>query len=240
MMLPRFSVALSRYKAFLVLFSVLGLLAGNAYWTIKNFVAEAYCNTVTNSTLNRDQDPALEEIKKAVWWNRDNAKYWDKLAGKLWSLRNDREEPLSDEESHKKQMEIISALEEAVRLDPFDAQSQVLLGWEYSYLWQDPDYQKKWLTAADRSMNRAAYFAGDKDPRLHVTIGNYWVMRSKTLLPSDPQWKTAWANARRHYEKARNLEKTKALKDEIETFVWKFYPDEAMVRDLIFSHVPEG
>ncbi|MDY6987215.1 MAG: hypothetical protein SWQ30_04085 [Thermodesulfobacteriota bacterium] len=227
-----------RYGAMVVLALVVGLFALNGYVTVRHFAAEAYCNTVTNSTLNRDQDPALEEIHGALSWDSENAKYWYRLARKLWSLRSSGQGALSGEESYEKQLEIVRALEEAVRLNPFDAQCHVLLGWEYSYLWQAPDYYSKWLTAADRSMERAAFFAGESDPHIHITIGNYWVMRSKTALPSDPRWEAAWTHARRHYGMALSLEKTKAVRDEIETFVWKFYPDEAMIRDFILSYMP--
>jgi len=227
-----------RYGAMVVLALVVGFFALNAYVTVRHFAAEAYCNTVTNSTLNRDQDPALEEIHGALSWDSENAKYWYRLARKLWNIRSNGQGTLSSEESYEKQLEIVRALEEALRLNPFDAQCHVLLGWEYSYLWQDPDYYSKWLTAADRSMERAAFFAGESDPHMHITIGNYWVMRSKTALPSDPRWEAAWTHARHHYGKALGLEKTKAVRDEIEAFVWKFYPDEAMIRDFILSYMP--
>jgi hypothetical protein len=228
-----------RYPTAVVLVLVAGLFVLNAYVTVTHFAAEAYCHTVTNSTLNRDQDPALEEIHEALSWDNDNAKYWYRLARKLWSIRSSGQGTLSVEESYEKQLEIVRALEEAVRLHPLDAPSHVLLGWEYSYLWQDPDYHTKWLPAADRSMERAAFFAGQSDPYLHVNMGNYWVMRSKTALPSDPRWEAAWSQARRHYQKALGLEKTKAVREDIEAFVWKFYPDEAMVQELILSAMPE-
>lgn len=237
-MSPPYPIITQKYKALFLLALILGLFAWNGYWTIRHFAAEAHCNTVTNSTLNRDQNPALEEIKEALSWNRHNAKYWHKRASALWGLRKGREGASVDEEGLKQQMEIVTALEEAIRLNPFDPQYHALLGWEYSYLWQAPDYHEKWLTAADQSMDRAAHFAGKRAPRLRVTIGNYWIMRSKTLLPSDPLWETAWANARRHYRKA--MAGANGLNEEIDRFVWRFYPDTSMIQDLMGSPVPEG
>lgn len=133
-------------------------------------------------------------------------------------------------------MEIISALEQAVRLNPLEAKYHVRLAWEYTYLWKDPDYHSKWLPTADISMDRAACFAGEKNPRLHVELGNYWVMRSKTIYPSHPEHDAAWAKACRHYKKAQSLEAGQALKrmkNEIKTYVSQFYPDERFIEQVI-------
>jgi hypothetical protein len=121
-------------------------------------------------------------------------------------------------------MEIIRALEKAVRLNPLQAEFHARLGWEYAYLWQDSDDRKRWLSAADLSMQRAAYFAGEKTPGLHVMIGNYWVVRSKTMLPSNSEWDAVWGKAQWHYKKALNLEEGGDLAEEIDRFVRKFYP----------------
>jgi hypothetical protein len=123
-------------------------------------------------------------------------------------------------------MEIIRALEEAVRLNPLLAEFHARLGWEYAYLWRDSDDRKRWLSAADLSMERAAYFAGEKNPGLHVLMGNYWVVRSKTILPSEPEWDAVWAKAHWHYKKALNLEEREDLAEEIHGFIRKFYPAE--------------
>lgn len=117
-------------------------------------------------------------------------------------------------------------------MNPFRAIYHLRLGLEYTQLWQDPDYHNKWLPAADLSMEKAACFAGDKNPRLYVRMGNYWLWRSKTIRPIDPKWEIAWANASQHYKKAQSLEREKALRDEIEKFVWRLYPDKEMVKKV--------
>ena len=43
-------------------------------------MGEVYCHTVPNSTLNRDQNPPVEKIVKAISWDPGNAAYWYKLA----------------------------------------------------------------------------------------------------------------------------------------------------------------
>ena len=234
-----------RFRGALVLTVILGLIGWSGYWTIRHFMAEAYCNTVINSTLNRDQDPPLEEIQGAIWWDGDNAEYWYKLALELGRIQSAQwvspsngemqeavEGNVTPEERRNLQTKIIGALEEAVRLNPFQAKYHLQLGWEYAGLVYDPDYLIKWLPAADVSMDRAAYFTGDKDPALHVSLGNYWVMRSKMLSPADPEHQSALAKCILHYEKAQ-IVKSKSLRKEIRDYVWMFYPDEEIVNQVI-------
>ncbi len=200
-------------------------------------MAEAWCNTVTNSTLNRDTTPPLGEIRNAIGWDPCNGEYWYRLALELREIRKSEilKPDWKPEDQQKLHMEIIKALEQTIRLNPFPAKYHTLLGWEYTKMKQNAPYYENALPAADLSMERAAYFAGQKDPRLHVEMGNYWVMRSKTIYPIDPRWEAVFARACWHYKKARRLEKTKDLRDEIENFVWRFYPDKELVRLVFFS-----
>ena len=140
------------------------------------------------------------------------------------------------------------ALEKSVALNPFNAQVHLQLGWAYAHLWKSPDYHTRWLPAADISMDRAAYFAGVKNPHLHLELGNYWTMRSKTVYPNDPIHHEAWARACWHYQKAQSIErgaqstKSEALKQmqkQIRDYVWNFYPDEAYVAEAILPSPPE-
>jgi O-antigen ligase len=233
--LYRYHTIALKYKGMFALLLVLGLIIWNGIWTIRHFMAEAYCNTVTNSTLNRDQNPPLEEVRKAIKRDKWNAQYWYKLAREMMRIRNAEIGNLEagDEDRRQRQLEIIKAIEEAVRLNPFKAEHHIRLGWEYTYLWQDPDYHHRWLPAADISMERAAYFAGEKNPHLHVHLGNYWVYRSKTICTVKPEWETAWAKACWHYKKAQSLERGKRLADKIVRYVWKYYPDKEFVREVL-------
>ena len=52
--LYRYRIMPLKYKGMLALLLILGFIVWNGFWTIRHFMAEAYCNTVTNSTLNRD------------------------------------------------------------------------------------------------------------------------------------------------------------------------------------------
>jgi O-antigen ligase len=235
--LYRYHTMYLKNKGIVVLFLVLGIIAWNGIWAVRHFIAEAYCNTVTNSTLNRDQNPPLEEIKKAIEKDRWNAEYWYKLARKLREIRDNTMGNLEvdDEDRHEYSMEIIGAMEEAVRLNPFSAGYHVQLGWDYTSLWKDPDYRHRWLPAADMSMERAAYFAGEKNPSLHVHLGNYWTFRSKTINPAKPEWETAWSKACWYYKKAQILEKRKSLAGTIVNYVWKYYPDKEFVSMVLLT-----
>jgi len=100
-------------------------------------------------------------------------------------------------------------------------------------MWQKPDYHQKWLPAADTCMERAAYFAGEKNPNLHAELGNYWVMRSKTIDPLNQLWDSTLNRARWHYRKATELEPAdKKLKEQIRKYIWNFYPDEEFVKEV--------
>ena len=257
-----------KYRGGVALVLIFGLIGWSGYWTIKHFMAEVYCNTVPNSTLNRDQAPPVEEIVKAIEWDGSNAEYWYKLAevSDQWSVVSGQKgkdggqwSGVGGQESEK---EIIGALEEAVRLNPFDAQYHLRLGWEYAHQWKEPDYRAKWLPAADISMDRAAYFAGVKNPHLHQELGNYWTMRSKSVYPNNPLHHEAWAKACWHYQKAQSIEGSgqwsvvsgqdkkyerkrpeskalKRMKKEIRDYVWNVYPDEAFVAQVMVSPRPD-
>ena len=171
-------------QGILVVFLFAGLVGWAGSWTVRHFVAEAYCNTVHNSTLNRDQNPALKKIKAAITWDGTNAGYWYKLAQELIKKRGQelriQDIELKEQKLRGIQKKIVKTMEQAVRLNPFAVEYHQQLGWEYSRLWLEPDFASKWFPAADLSMERAAYFAGEKHPLLHVKLGHYWVMRSNS------------------------------------------------------------
>jgi len=226
----RYHIIPLHYKGMLASLLLMGLILWSGFWTIRHFMAEGYCNTVSNSTFNRDQNPPLAEIQKAITWDRWNAEYWHKLELELKRLKG---EGYGQQDRRKRQMEIIKALEEAVRLNPLNAVYHLMLGWELCYLWRERDYREKWLPAADISMERAGYFSGEWNPNLHVQLGNYWVYRSKTIYNSRLEWETAWNKACLHYKKAQTLERGKQVADKIVRYVWKYYPDKESVREVL-------
>ncbi len=209
----------SEGKLVLLLFLCISFATG--FWITKHFMAEINCNTVHNSTLNRDKFPSLEKIQSAIKWDKYNAEYWFKLALNL-----------SRRQSKGEQNDTIEALQEAVHLNPFNARYHMELGRAYSFLQKEPGYYEKWLPAADLSMERAAYFSGEKTPYLHFAIGNYWIMRSKTIDSSSYKQKVLLKKACWHYQKAIDLEsgnlKMRMIKFIKKAFK-KHYPDDGTV-----------
>jgi hypothetical protein len=219
---------------------LLVLILWSGAWTVRHFVAEAHCNTLFRKSLNLDDNPPVEFIQTAIRWDGGNAAYSFKLANALMQIR-DREAQAADADRMKWQQShepIIAALERAIRLNPLNAEYHVRLAWEYSYMTHEPDYMKKWLPAADLSMERAAYAAGNSamNPRLQIDMGHYWTMRSRTLgtagdLRQDPVWtKALW-----HYQKAQELIPDKATGKEIMQYVKIFYPDEDQLAQVLLQ-----
>jgi O-antigen ligase len=227
----------------------LGLIVWSLAWTVKHGVAEGYCNTVMNFTLNRDQSPPLGEIRKAIQWDGGNAAYRWKMARELIRIRNERNNAhgswrlthggrMEDELCDKKrlQMEIIETLEKAIELNPFRSEYHLELGWEFVNMWiLEPKKHEKWLSAADVSIERAAYFTGESNPYLYVLMGNYWIMRSKTVTFRSPDWETAWAKGKWHYRKNLALEtgfNRKRMVEEIKDNIRAHYSEDEYLKQV--------
>ena len=219
----RWKGAIAAGAAFLLV-----LWAGAA--TVKHFVAESYCHTQVRKTLNLPANPRVEFVERAIAWDGGNAAYSFRLAQALATRRNIALQETQDQEAWQRSHgPIIATLERAVRLNPFNAEYHVMLGCEYSYMWHERDYMTRWMNAADTAMERGAYFGGTWgiQPRLHVDMGHYWVMRSKNLGPARMESASAWSRACWHYSMARQLVRNrKHLQEEIRNYLKSFYTDE--------------
>jgi len=207
-----------------------GLILWCGLWTVRHFIAETYCSTDINITLNLDQNPPPERLRKAITWNPGNAVYPYKLSQAMMSERDRRMMgPVRDAEGWKRSHDpIIAEIERAIRLNPWNAEYHVRLGWEYSYLYDRPDYLTRWLPVADLCMNRAAWFAGSwpQNPRLQYDMGNYWTMRSKNPPPDDPLGEVAWTKAVWHYRLGMSLEERKKLPEDVRGYLANFFRNE--------------
>jgi hypothetical protein len=218
---------------------VLFMILWSGAWTVRHFVAEAWCFTEFNPTLKLDPYPPAEDIGRAISWDPGNAGYRYKLARELMNLR-DKETRVQNRDMvlwHEQKQAIIATLEEAIRLNPLRAEYHERLSWEYSYQYDQPDYRQTWLPAADMSMERASYYAGTgaDNPRIHADMGNYWTMRSRSIDASEPNHEAAWMKAVWHYKKVLELEKNKKLVEEITGYVKSFYPDEEHLKEILYN-----
>jgi len=141
-------------KGMLLLLLFTGFILWSGIWSFRHLAAESLCNTVPNSTLNRERYPSVEKIRAAIAWDGKNAEYRFRLAENLINVRNGGTE---EERKDAYNKEIIEALENAVRLNPFNSEYHLRLGWEYTYIWQKPDYHKKWFPAADITISPTSF-----------------------------------------------------------------------------------
>lgn len=196
---------------------LVGVIFWNGFWTLRHFVAECYCNTVTNSTFNRDQSPSPDEIQQAAVWDPGNAAYGYRLALAQKRTKEAEQNPHGPVENVLKQKNIVRAMETAARRNPLQKTYHLQLGWEYVQMWMAaPENRQKWLDAADTAMTRAAYFSGQAFPDDHMELGSFWLMRSKTVAYNSTQWWTAWNKARWHFRQSISGEKDTARPGRIE------------------------
>lgn len=204
-----------------------GLILWCGLWTVRHFVAETYCNTDYNITMNLEANPSAESARTAKIWNPGNAVYPFKTANALMALRDmAMQGPIRDLEGWRESHDaIIAELEEAIRLNPLNPEYHVRLAWEYSYLWDRRDFAVKWLPAADLSLDRAAHVAGGwpQNPKLHYDMGKYWTMRTKSLGSNNPKRENAWTKAMSHYRRGMELEQVKALPKDVQTYIGYFF-----------------
>jgi O-antigen ligase len=210
-----------------------GMILWSGTWTIRHFIAETYCNTDINITLNLKDNPSADEARAAIAWNPGNAVYPYKLARALADARDKRMQgPTPDREGWKlSHGPIIEALEAAILLNPLNADYHVRLAWEYSYLFDRSDYRGRWLPIADICLERAVWFAGEwaQNPRLQYDMGNYLTMRINALAPDDPKRGSDWAGAVWHYRKGMELEKRKMLPEDVRGYLANFFRNEAIL-----------
>lgn len=234
----RFHVVPLRTKGLLFLAPLLLVILWSGVRATAHFMAESHHKEIALTHSKVDTPASLEQMKQAIAWDPHEAKYWWSLA---LQLREDRAVKLkntdwNDQERKGLQADILSALENAVSLNPLAAEYHLRLAWEYTHLWNDSEARKQWMPAADLSMERSAYFAGTNNPYLHVMMGDYWLMRSKTVYPGNPLWEVALAKARWHYLRNQSVETgsdRSRIRDQIVNNIWVHYPDQEFVNRIL-------
>jgi len=142
-----------------------------------HFAAEAYCSTELNSTLNREKNPRLEDIKKAIEYDPSNAEYYYNLAHYYMRLPFETEK-LRIENNE----EIIKNLEKAVSLNPVNGIYWYDLGVGYSNKgYEGKTYYSEWLPRVDRAFQMAEYLRPNDSSMLYKTV-SYTHLTLPTIL----------------------------------------------------------
>jgi hypothetical protein len=227
-----------RNKGCMVLVPLLALILWSALWAGRHFMGEAHREASRAATSTAPDRLPLQAIQRAMAWDPWNADYWWLLGLQLREARSKslRDPDWPDQDRKELQTEIIRALEQSVRLNPLREEHHLRLAWEYTFFWGEPDAVTRWMPASDIAMERAAFFVGTNNPYLHVLMGHYWLMRSKTLHPGNPLWELALAKARWHYRTNLSVE-TGSIRDrirkEIAANIWVHYPDQEFVNRIL-------
>jgi len=220
-----------KYTGGLIGIGFLALLFWSGWMAICHFVAEAYCNTVPNSTLNRDRQPPPTTIQKAIRWDKRNASYHFKMAQAL--IRQRRKQMSAnqtDANENLNRKETIAALKTGLNLNPFQAHEHLRLAFEYVYWSKDRKDHRQQAAAADLSADRAADLAGLHNSSIHLQLGHYWVLRSFFLPDADPERQSAWDKAWQYYNAVQKEDKSKSAKNKIVKYIRRFYPDFKMIQ----------
>ncbi len=204
-------------SALLFLLTV-ALICGAGFGALRHILAEANCNTVQNSTFRRDHFPPAEKIRTALSWQNGNASYWYKLSSAL-----EKNSDTSDKETDR---EIIHALQQAIRLNPMNAEYHLRLGWELNDQTEIEKNNEEWHRAADESMERAAFFTGGQNPWLPKELGDYWLYRSSNYPVYSKAWEKALTRSLAHYKNSLSIQSDywkKMLYDAIEKTINRHY-----------------
>jgi len=236
--LLRFRVFPLRNKGLLLLAPLLPLILWSGARAIGHFMAESHYEASTRAKSENPADASRERLQQAISWDPGEATYW---WGRFLELRERRAIGLrnadwGDEDRRRLQDDLVKTLETAVCLNPMKEEYHLRLAWAYTDLWSEAEARKQWMPAADLSMERAAYFAGTNNPYLHVMMGDYWLMRSKTVFPGNPLWEMALTRARWHYLQNLAVEAgddRKRVRDQIVRNIWVHYPDQDFVNRIL-------
>lgn len=213
--------------------------------------AEYYCPTVRNSTLNRNANPPMADIRRAARLDPSNAAYWFTAAKRGVQIRDAyvagvRQAGLAlsaadvADRRRRTQQQICRDLAAAARTNPLYCLHHLWLGWAYRDLSVDADRPAAVLAAADAAMDRAAYHAGDHRSDIHLTMGRYWTWRAWQTGLKGMQRAAAWNRACWHFQKAVSLIPTarvaKAMAEKIRSFLTGYNATPAQIEAAVGNH----
>ena len=227
---------------------VFSAFAASVFITGRHFIAEAKCATEWNSTMNLNWKPYFTEIQEAIDRNPGNAEYRFKLAAYYMEAK------VTDEILRKEYNEqVISNLEEAVRLNPARGIYWYDLGKRYSFKSYDPyNYVNKWLPLAEECFDTGIYCA-PIDANMLFDVAWYWVWWSSMLDEEDPRFKAKGLRRKGESDKkgkGRILFREDGVRKFQQLFrrsmdinprrwkkavdrIWEYYPDDAVVIGIV-------
>lgn len=231
-----------KYKGFVLLIPLILAMSWCGVRAFRHGAADLLYGTLDLSGSSNTAAEAVDTLQSTTRWEPANGDYLFQLSLALIKMRDlqaidpDRGQEQEEQAQRPLQLRIVRTLEDAIRLNPFHEEAHIRLAWEYARFWLEPDAKTRWVPAADLSMERGAYFAGENNPYLHIWMGDYWLMRSKTVSPSSSQWENTLAKARWHYQKNLSLETgsdRNRMLEHIRRNVWAHYPDREFVKRML-------
>ncbi len=191
------------------------------FFISRHFLAEIYCPTEWNSTMNLNWKPYLTDIQKAISINPDNSEYRFRLAE--YYMANSYPDPKLRQEFNEK---AIASLETSVKLNPAAGESWYALGKSYSMRVYDTDeYTDKWLPLAEHCFDMAV-FSSPNDDAVLANVAGYWVWRSKTFGQPENIGKF-----QQLFRKALSLNPRQW--EQAASRVWEYYPDYGIVSAIV-------
>lgn len=178
---------LTKFRRTLAISIITVTMVGFITLSIKHFIAEWYCPTEWNSTLNLNWNPYLTDIEKAISYNSLNDEYYFKRGHFYAQRKHQIDDKATFIEFNEK---AIKNFEQAVWLNPVKGTYWLSLAEQYSKKEYDiQQYVDFWLVLADNCMNQAV-----KNEPYHIGILSgaavYWVRRSNLLPESSKSYLT--------------------------------------------------
>ena len=229
------------------LFIVFGF---SMYISTRHLIAEIFCPTEWNSTLNLNWQPKISDIQKAVLINPMNAEYYFKEASYYtpYMDQNERVRHIYGDLTEKQ-------LRKAIQLNPANGSYWLDLGNIYSLKKEDAyTYLKKWIPLADNCFNMAVYFS-PKDVNILFGAARYWVWRSNIHSKLNDQGLSTPEDSlnrkkmidrfQSHFKTAIKLTLLKLNRKALSRkqflqkiyntvdYLWDYYPDEHIIMGIL-------
>ncbi|MDD3952807.1 MAG: O-antigen ligase family protein [Lentisphaeria bacterium] len=226
-----FLTRFQRIGLFAVVLAVIGL---GMSLSLRHGLAEAYCPSEWNSTMNLDLKPDADKIQEAISYNGRNADYYFKQAMQKLDYRM-KFQSVAPNESQR----IIDSLTKAIGLNPARSIYWVVLAKRWvAKSYDGYGYVTQWLPLADQCYDMAVKCAPG-DGKLLFQAAAHWLWRS-AMFSADSVENAAVNNAISRQEAVSKFQKLfqRALAIDPEHWkkaaelVWMYYPEDTMIYAL--------